>query len=105
MPWATILFFAAIFAGIYLLKRGRLDRVSQPIYIGAVIAWAVVGFVETLGVIMMFSSVGAPFPFVFLVFVAASVAAWWAVGVALIKKRREDVRRELALRRAGVKRS
>ena len=99
MPWETILFVVAIFAGLFLLKRGQLDRVSKPVYVGAVVAWAVVGFCTTLGVVMMFSAVGLQqVPLLFFLFVVASLVAWWAVGVALIKKRREEVRRAWAAR-------
>jgi divalent metal cation (Fe/Co/Zn/Cd) transporter len=101
MSWVT-LFLAAIAAGLFLLKRGRLDRVSNLVYMFVGLAWLVAGFWLTFGLLAAISlgSFHTVSGWALLLAIGA-VVAWWALGLALIRKRRQERQQALAARGRG----
>lgn len=96
MPWSTILFLAAIVGGVFLLKRGQINRMSNSAYVAIVVVWLAVGLWTTFG---LFAALSVGIPALALLLAVFAVAVWWAMGFALIKKRREGSQQALAARR------
>jgi hypothetical protein len=102
MSWASIFYLAAIAAGLFLLKRGQLNRVSNPVYMAVGLTWLVAGFWLTFGLLAAISlgSFKAVSGWALLCAMGA-VAAWWVLGLALIRKRRQERQRALGARRSA----
>jgi membrane associated rhomboid family serine protease len=96
MPWSTLLFLAAIAAGLFLLQRGQLSRISNPVYMTVIAVWLVVGIWTTFG---LFSALSVGIPAIALLAAVAALAVWWVMGFTLIKRRREEIRQASASRR------